>query len=89
MVRLRTASVVIGSTAVAMWGIAIAGIWGFASGRAAAVDLAGAGTSTVVSVLLAIAYRVRDRDKDALVRAMADYAVKRSTAATAPQERVA
>jgi hypothetical protein len=81
---LRIASVVTGIIAVALWGVAVTGIWVHMEDVLLGDARVMAGALTVVSVLLLVAYMVRDRDKDALVRAMAEVTIRRGQAPTEP-----
>ena len=71
-----------------MWIVSVVSIWVPLNSRAMPLALAAAATATVTTVVLWVAYRLRDRDKDALVKAMADFSLRRAQAPTRPLRRV-
>ncbi len=81
----RIVLAILAGTAAALWAL---GIFVRLSPGADRADMAGAISATNVAAVLGVGWAQRDRDKDALVRAMADFTLRRSQAVTLPLRRV-
>ena len=69
---LRAALFTLFTSAAALWGLGIAGIWWRPVQRAAALVDNAASTCTILAGVCVVAWVVRDRDKELLLKSMAE-----------------